>query len=120
MLLKLNAPGEYAFAFPNLVSYKSFLFQAIKDGGCIAARGEDASIVAIVISDLRTAPVQCRYMSSRLQSLWKGVAIVRINGERWHERNAKRLAAAKAMQLDCMFEECSFVAMLYSSMPNHD
>lgn len=61
MLLKLNAPGEYVFPFPNRVSYKSFLFQAINDGGCIAARGEDASIVAIVISALRTASVQCRY-----------------------------------------------------------
>ena len=58
MLLKLKAPDEYVFVFPNLASYISFLFQAINDGGCIAASGEDASIVAIVISDLRSAPVQ--------------------------------------------------------------
>ena len=84
MLLKLKAPGEYVFVFPNLVSYRSFLFQAIKDGGCIAASGEDASIVAIVISDLRSAPVQCSSMSSRHRPrrVYEREYAVRINDER--------------------------------------
>lgn len=84
MLLKLKAPGEYVFVFPNLVSYRSFLFQAIKDGGCIAASGEDASIVAIVISDLRSAPVQFSSMSSRhrLRRVYEREYAMRINDER--------------------------------------
>lgn len=84
MLLKLKDPGEYVFVFPNLVSYRSFLLQAIKDGGCIAASGEDASIVAIAISDLRSASVQCSSMSSkhRLRRVYEREYAMRINDER--------------------------------------
>ncbi len=64
MLLNAKFPGELKFAIGANLSAGS-LFQII-EGCCIAASGEDASImVAIVISDLRTSVGSLQSMCSR-------------------------------------------------------
>lgn len=64
--LKLNAPGPKLFEADRLELlrelYISLQFHGMREGGCMAAKGEEASIVAAIVTRL---PQRCRLNCNR-------------------------------------------------------
>lgn len=71
--LKLNAPGPKLFVADRLelvrLLYMSLQFHGMREGGCMAANGEEASMMAAIVIEIRL-PQTCRLNCNKYRRVY--------------------------------------------------